>query len=56
MTLPITGQDLATGEVNLRMPGGGGKKNIYTPGYYMIFYVSGSGKPSVASIVRFDGD
>jgi hypothetical protein len=27
-------------------------RNLYPPGYYMLFYVSGKGKPSKAAIVR----
>ncbi|MEE9145854.1 MAG: galactose oxidase early set domain-containing protein, partial [Candidatus Tectomicrobia bacterium] len=28
---------------------------VYTPGYYMLFYVDGNGVPSVAKMVRLEG-
>jgi fibronectin type 3 domain-containing protein len=39
-----------TGGLNIQMPSNG---NTAPPGYYMLFIVSSSGVPSVASMVRF---
>lgn len=56
LTLPIVSQDTPSGSVRVQIPKAGGRKNIYPPGYYMVFYVTPEGKPSKAAMVRLSGD
>lgn len=48
--LPFT-LDLAAGTVTIQAPT---NPNLYPPGYYMLFYVNNSGKPSVAPVVNIN--
>ena len=45
-------QDLNRGEVTFTSPT---NANVNPPGYYMLFYLNGSGKPSRAAMVRLGG-
>ena len=45
-------QDLNRGEVTFTVPT---NANVNPPGYYMLFYLNGSGKPSRAAMVRLGG-
>jgi hypothetical protein len=56
LSLPVVSQDTSSGTVKVRVPNEGGRKNLYTPGYYMFFYVTPAGKPSKAAMVRLSGD
>jgi hypothetical protein len=55
LSLEIVSEELTQGKITVRAPGSDGRKNIYPPGYYMVFYVNSSGKPSKAAMVRIDG-
>ena len=44
-------QTLAGGTATVRITAPE-NKNLYPPGYYMLFYVNGNGKPSKASMVH----
>ena len=47
--VPIDATPSSTGQVTFTAPS---KSPIATPGYYMVFYVNGSGKPSKAAFVQ----
>jgi hypothetical protein len=43
--------DPAAGTVTVDMPT---NRNLYPPGYYMLFYLNNSGRPSIAPFVRLE--